>query len=377
VKSLKGSYRTRPRSNPVNVLAAMLFGPLLAHGAARAAEAALSDTWSKQKIEAAFHDVLAHGDLSDIGFLASTLGLNLEVDQWERASSMQKESIETRAMAKEVPSYLRAYGTSYVLTTNNKDGTTQIYFGLAIKSCPDLSSWGNEWNQQVQTSHGISTDDGPAYSTESIRWQEDAEGILLESTEDSNGSCLFTLQQNKHAALSVPEPPATTPGPGTELLEQMIDLVAAADLRDYLTTARILHVEMSTYGKLRGNRLYDGGATPEQVIPGTNTRFFMYFANDTGWIDAGAPIFMHRRGPRSATLWISVDRVANCISPESLETRMRQKHIHFQKKADPTFGPYLQTFQRGNAFSIGYYLEGSCIEELKLEQKTDFLHGLP
>ena len=130
-------------------------------------------------------------------------------------------------------------------------------------------------------------------------------------------------------------------------------------------------------GKLHGNRLYDGGAIPERVIPGTNTRFFMYFANDTGWIDAGAPIFMHRRAPRSATLWISVDMVANCISPESLEARMLQKHIHFRKKADPNFGPYLETFQRGNTFSIGYYLEGSCIEELRLEQKTDFLHGLP
>jgi hypothetical protein len=41
----------------------------------------------------------------------------------------------------------------------------------------------------------------------------------------------------------------------------MIDLVVARDLRDYLTTARILHTEMATDGKLRGHRLYDASAT--------------------------------------------------------------------------------------------------------------------
>jgi hypothetical protein len=375
--SLKGFSHITPPSKSLNILAALLLAPMLAHGIARAADAATPDTWSAQKIEAAFHDVLAHGELSDIGYVARTLELDLEVVQWEKPSSFQKAAIETHAMATRVSSYLVPYGTSYSLTRNTKDGTTQISVRLRIKSCPDLTTWGTDWNQQVQSSQGISTDAGPMYWEQSIRWQQDAEGIVLERSIDSNGSCQFTLTQKKHTALSVPEPPAITPGPGTELLEQMIDLVVAGDLRDYLTTARILHTEMSTYGKLRGHRLYDGGAMPERVITGTDTRFFIYYVNDTGWINTSPFVFSRRRGPRSARLWISVDTIANCISPESLVMRMHQKHIRFQKQSDPQIGPYLRTFQQGNALSIGYYVQGSCIQEFNLEQETDFVHSLP
>jgi hypothetical protein len=378
VTSLKRSHRIASRSNLV-ILAALLLGPMLAHGVARAAEASTSNTWTDRKIEAAFHDVLAHGDLSDFGFLARTLGLDLEVVQWEKASSRQKESIETHAMAKGVPSYLIPYGTSYRLIRNNKDGTTRINFSFAVKSCPDLSRWGMDWNQQVYTSEGMATDGGPASRSESIRWQHDVEGIVLKRVADSNGSCSFALEQDRHAALSVPEPPTTTPGSGTELLEQVIDLVVAGDLRDYLATARILHTEMSTHGRLNGHRLYDGSATPEQVIPGTDTRSFWYYVNDTGWTETGGVVGVYtlQPSPRRATLRISVDTVANCISPESLEARMRQRHIRFRKKSDHYLHPYLRTFRLTNALSIHYSLQGSCIEEFDLDQETEFAHGTP
>jgi hypothetical protein len=351
-------------------LVLVLVGTTLAHGVARAAEAAAPHTWTDKEIEEAFHDVLAHGDLSDIGFLARTLGLDLEVVQWEKASAVQKGFTETAAIVKKVPSYLPAYGTFYNLKTNLKEGTTRIDFRFEIKSCPSPSPWGMDWNQQVQTAHGLSSDDGPAYGVETIRWREDVEGVVLERTTDSNGGCSFTLAQNKHATFSVPKPPMTVPGPGTELLEQVIDLVVAGDLRDYLATAHILHTELSTYGKLRGRLLYEGGAEPEQIIPGTDTRFFMYFVNDTGVIDVGAPVFIHRRGPRSARLSLSVDVVENCISADSLEAGMRQRHIRFQKKTGAS-GPYLRVVQRGNVFSLGYYPQGSCIEEFDLEQETE------
>ena len=376
VKSVTGSYDNTLPFNLANMLAALLLGSMLAQSVARAAEVEIN-TWTDQKIEAAFHDVLAHGELSDIGFLARSLGLDLEVVQWEKPSSMQKQSIETEAMATGVPSYLAPYRMSYSLSRNTKDGTTGIWLSFAIKSCPDLSPWGIDWKQQVKTSESVSTDAGPIFSRQSIRWHQDAEGIVLERTTDSNGSCGFTLTQNKHAALSVPEPPATTPGPGTVLLKQMIDLIVAGDLRDYLTTARILHTEMSTYGKLRGHRLYDGGATPDRIIPGTDTRLFMYFVNDTGWINTNPFVFSRRRGPRSASLWIAVDTVTNCISSESLEALMHQRHIRFRKKSDRNSGPFLRTFQHGNMLSLSYYPQDSCIQEFNLEQETDFVHSSP
>jgi hypothetical protein len=110
----------------------------------------------------------------------------------------------------------------------------------------------------------------------------------------------------------------------------------------------------------------------ERVIPGTATGFFMYYVNDTGWINMGAPVFIHRRGPKSVRLWIPVDTVANCISPGSLEARMRKRHIAFRKESTKDFGPYLRSFQQDNAFSLGYDVQGSCIEMFKLEQETDF-----
>jgi hypothetical protein len=133
------------------------------------------------------------------------------VVQWEKPSSMQKGLIETHAIATRVPSYLPPYGTSYGLTRNTNEGTTRIDFRFRINSCPDLTLWGTHWSHEVQRSEVQSTDAGPTFLIESIRWQQDAEGIVLErSIADS---CDFTLTQDKHAALSVPEPSARSPVP--------------------------------------------------------------------------------------------------------------------------------------------------------------------
>ncbi len=97
------------------------------------------------------------------------------------------------------------------------------------------------------------------------------------------------------ALFLIPEPPVEPPaGPGTELLEQVIDLVAAGDLRDYMTTARILHTDMSTYGSRRGRHIYDGGAVPERLVPGTNSSMFGYSANDTRWVNMSTFVYVQQ-----------------------------------------------------------------------------------
>lgn len=327
------------------------------------------ETWSDQKIQAAFHDVLTHGDLSDIDFMAKALGLELEIVDWEKPSA-QTESIDTHVVATRAPSYIYPYGIFYDLTTNTKDGTTRINLSFEMISCPDLVPWGKEWREEVQSSQGISSDDGPTNWNESIGWQQEPKGIVL-TRSVSESSCGFQLTQNRHVAISASQPTARTAGPGTALLDQVIDVLVAGDLRDYLTTARIFHTGMSINGKLRGHRLYSGSATPERIIPGTDSRWFMYYVNDTGWIDIGAPVFIHRRGPRFARFWIYVDTAANCISPDALEARMRQRHIRFQKKAPSDSAAYLQIYQGGNDFSMSYFLQESCIEAFMLEQVTN------
>jgi hypothetical protein len=304
------------------VLAPLLLATLLATNVGRAQQPAAPEAWSAEGIEAAFHDVLAHGDLSDIGFLARTLGLDLKVVQWDSRAGARGELVNSQAIPTRVPSYLHAYHMSYQLTRNTQDGTTRIEFNFGMNSCPDLAPWGKDWSQTVDASVSVPSDDGPIVYSEAIDWQQDPDGVRLERR--AADLCEFSLWQSRHAALSVPQPSVTTPGPGTELLDRFIDLVVAGDLRDYLRSARILGTEFSVDGKLRERRL-----------------------------------------------WLFVDISADCIAPGSLEARMLQRHIRFRKKSDGDSGASLQTLQRGNAFSVGYLLQDSCVEMFGIDQVTN------
>jgi hypothetical protein len=64
VKSLEGSRRIGLRHNVVDIFAALLLGPMLVTGVGWAYEAVAPDTWAEQRVETAFHDILAHGELS-------------------------------------------------------------------------------------------------------------------------------------------------------------------------------------------------------------------------------------------------------------------------------------------------------------------------
>jgi hypothetical protein len=350
----------------MDIRSSLMLWLMLATGVAAANEASSLDTWTDQRIEAAFHDVLAHGDLSDIGFLEKKLGLTLEVTDWEIPSFAN--SVESTAIATVVPPYFHAYGTSYQLRKNTEERTTLINVNLGIRSCPSIGPWGIAWNQHVEESSGMADDMETLGSTETIRWQQDPEGVVLRH-DVIGGGCIFMLQQKKHAALSLPKPPAPTPGPGTQLLEQVIDLVAASDLRDYDRTGRIFHVKMSTYGELRGHRLYNGGAVPEQIIPDTVSSFFAYDVNDTGWLSAGHPINQRRRIAKTASIWMYVDTTTACISPDTLQARMRQRHLRFRKVWDEEAKEtVLRVLKWGDVFTVRYDVAGTCVSELKLQQ---------
>ena len=90
MKSLKGLNRITPQYNMVSILAALLFGLILTTSVSSADEAVAPDIWTDQRVETAFHDILAHEDLSDIGFLMKTLGLTLEVLKWEQPPGGRK-----------------------------------------------------------------------------------------------------------------------------------------------------------------------------------------------------------------------------------------------------------------------------------------------
>jgi hypothetical protein len=346
----------------MDILPSLVLGSMLATGVAAAQEAPAPYIWTDDRIQAAFREVLAHGDLSDIGFLQKTLGLELKIIEWELPYG--SDTVETRAEATTNPSYLIPYGTSYQLEKNTREGTTQILAHFNIRSCPSITAWGSSWNLQVQDSSGMADDMETNVSNQTLKWQPDPEAIVLERTAIGDG-CFLELKQHEHGALSLPKPPTPTPGPGTELLERVIDLVVAGDLRDYLRTGRILHVELSTSAELRGHRLYNGGAEAEQIIP--DTIGFSYYVNDTGWFAAGHPVFQRKRVPKRASLDIDVDTTTNCISPEHLAKRMWQRHLSFSKGKNNQ-GPTLQVSQRGEVFTVGYDVQAGCISELRLRQ---------
>jgi hypothetical protein len=346
----------------MNILPSLALGSMFATGVAAAQEAPAPYIWTDYRIQTAFHDVLAHGDLSDIGFLEKTLGLELKIIDWELP--YVNDTVETRALATTIPSYLIPYGTSYQLVKNTREGTTQILADFNIRPCPSITAWGSSWNLQVQDSSGVADDMETYVSNQTLKWQPDPQAIVLQRTAIGDG-CFIELKQHEHVALSLPKPPTPTPGPGTELLEQVIDLVVAGDLRDYLRTGRILHVEMSTSAELRGHRLYHGGAGAEQIIP--DTIGFHYYVNDTGWFVAGHPIFQRKRVPKWASLDMDVDTTTTCIPPEHLAKRMWQRHLSFRKGKDNQ-GPTLQVSQRGEVFTVGYDAQAGCISELRLRQ---------
>jgi hypothetical protein len=115
---------------------------LLAATVTGAVQPAITEGWSDHKLQAAFHDVLLHGDLSDIEFTARALGMSLEIADPGKPTISTGESAEMQVIATRVPPYMRSYGLFYVLKKDNKTDTTRIDFSFQMNSCPDLVPWG-------------------------------------------------------------------------------------------------------------------------------------------------------------------------------------------------------------------------------------------
>jgi hypothetical protein len=94
---------------------------------------------AESSLETAFHDVLAHGDRSDLDFLSKSLGLTFELTQPESIEPGGPR--ETRVRVIGVPPYLVAGGLSYDLGSRAADGTTSIYLRFQPRQCLPLSKW--------------------------------------------------------------------------------------------------------------------------------------------------------------------------------------------------------------------------------------------
>ncbi|HEY4215127.1 MAG TPA: hypothetical protein VGM84_26875 [Steroidobacteraceae bacterium] len=372
---MPGRYAVACRASVLKTSAIALLGSLATSCAVpRTQPDASLNTQNDPTMEAAFHDVLAHADLSDVGFVAKTLGFEFKVVRSQAPVALPGEHPHRDVIATHAPSYAHPYGMFYDLTRNAARATTEIRFTLWMNSCPDLQPWAKDWNQEMRSETSVATDAGGTYYFEVVKWQNDPEGISVERMVGDDDSCRFALQQNTHAALAFPESPTATPGPGSQLLDEIVDLIVAGDLRDYRTTERLLHTAMSTSGTLRQHRLYKANVTPAQVIAGTDTRWFDYYANDTGWIETSPPLgYQRRRGSRSVKLSIYIDTDANCIASESVGARLRERHVRFRTEAPPQIpgvGPILRTSQHGNEMWLTYSVEGSCVKSFGLDQVT-------
>jgi hypothetical protein len=323
-------------------------------------------------MEDALHEVLVHGDLSDIDFLSKTLGLNLKLVSAEAKTRSSEDPQQIRAIPTTIPPYLFASHLYYDAQVDSKKDTTWVSLIFTSRSCPDIYRWAADWKQKV--TEGLVMDaDG---STAQIHWQG-REGITLDFTYMGDlRFCDGRLGQQKRTVVSFPTPAKRARSRGRVIVEQVIDLVSAGDLRDYRRAAHILHTNLVPVGSVRRGLLYNGGALLGRVIPGSNPGPFIYDVNDTGWVSPPSLISQPRHlAGRFVSLWLPLDTDTVCIPERDIEVELRRRSIDYRLEASQ-YNTFLRTMQRGNMISIGYSLSGPCIERFVLNQTTDIFHKL-
>jgi hypothetical protein len=323
-------------------------------------------------MEDALHEVLVHGDLSDIDFLSKTLGLNLKLVSAEVKPLSSDDPQTIRAIPTAIPPYLFASYLYYDATVNAKKGTTWVSLMFMSRPCPDIDRWAADWKQKV--TEGVVMD-APGFTAQ-IRWQG-REGITLDFTYMGDRSyCQGRLSQQKLTAVSFPKLHKRARIPGRVFVERVIDIVSAGDLRDYRRTARILHTDLIPVGTVRRGLLYQGGALLGRVIPGSNPGPFMYDVDDTGWVSPPSFVQQPRHlAARIVSLWLPLDTDTLCIPERDIEAELRRRSIDYRLEVSQDIA-FLRTIQGGNMISIGYSLSGPCIEMFILNQTTDVFHKL-
>jgi hypothetical protein len=339
-------------------------------------------------LKVALHDVMAHGDLSDLPFISKTLGIGLRLTRPESRRTPYARPC-CNAIATANPAALYATGLSWEASYRETSAVRYSRIDLTFlpRTCPPLGAWAHEWKLPLQRD----TDPHGAASFEEVRWPvpgaraaHDAlpeaagasEGIQLQITRPAKGGCSGQLTQIKSREVVLKPPQSVSQVSGGLSASQIVNVAEIGDLRDYLHVASVLGADLiAEPAAARDGYLYDGHVLLGRVMPGTDPGSFQYYAFDTGW--KSPPAFFYtppHLAERTVTLRLELDTEALCISPTELRAELQRRAPSYALRNDGD-APIFE-WRASNLISFGFHVLNGCVAGVGFGQITDIARNV-
>jgi hypothetical protein len=324
------------------------------------------------ELKTALRRVLAHGDLSDLPFLSSTLGLGLRVARPDLQNQYLDPATYFRAIATRNPSSLLGSSLSYEAEYNERRQSSRMQLEFSPRSCMPLRDWGKEWNIPVDREF----DPHGAGDWQELKWPG-PEGVSLSLFHNSRGGCDASLVQITSRRVRFSPPKSVRRAAGAFSIDQAVDLLALRDLRDFAQVARILRTELIPLpGADKAGLLYKGSLVMARVIPGVDPRMSVYYGDDTGWV--APPSFTRMPfalAERVANLELMMDFESNCLSLADLESAVAARAINVSTRRPDGRQP-IYSVSGEHRIELGVAMKGECVGQLRYRQVTDIAHSV-
>ncbi len=324
------------------------------------------------ELKAALRRVLAHGDLSDLPHLSRTLGIGLRLAAPDLRYPHIDPATNFRAIATTNPPSLLASSLNYYAQYNESRQSSRLQLDFSPRSCLPLREWAKEWNIRVDRSF----DPHGAGESQELKWPG-PEGIRLSNFYNSLGGCSAGLEQVVPRRVQFRPPKSVKAAAGRLSIDQVVDLLAAGDLRNFLQVARILRTELIPLpGVAKGGLLYHGSIEMARVMPGVDPWMTAYYGDDTGWV--APPSFTaapRALAEREVTLQLMVDFESNCIPLATLDSAVQARAIDASTRRPDGRQP-VYTVSGEHRIELGVAAKGDCVEQLRYRQVTDAAHSV-
>jgi hypothetical protein len=346
----------------------LLFLALLVPFTACASEKPANDA----ELKTALHRVLTHGDLADLPHLSRTLGIGLRVAAPDLRYPHIDPATNFRAIATTNPPSLLASSLRYEAQYSESRRSSRLQLDFSPRSCLPLREWAKEWSIRVDRSF----DPHGAGEWQELKWPG-PEGIRLNNFYSSRGGCSASLMQLVSRWVRFSPPKSIKAAAGRLSIDQVVDLLAAGDLRNVQQVARILRTELIPLpGVVKAGLLYRGSVEMAQVVPGVDPWQTAYYGDDTGWV--APPSFTaapRALAEREVNLQLMVDFESNCIPLAALDSAVQSRSIGASTRRPDGRQP-VYTVPGEHRIELGVAATRECVEQLRYRQVTDAEHSV-
>jgi hypothetical protein len=346
----------------------LLFLALLVPLTACVSEKPASDV----ELKAALRRVLAHGDLSDLPYLSKTLGIGLRVAAPDLRYPHIDPATNFRALATTNPPSLLASSLNYSAQYVESRQSSRLELDFSPRSCLPLREWAKEWNIRTDRSF----DPHGAGESQELKWPGQ-EGIRLSTFYNARGGCSAGLDQVVSRRVEFRPPKSVKAAARRLSIDQVVDLLAAGDLRNFSEVARILRTELiPERGVAKDGLLYRGSIDMARVMPGVDPWRTVFYGDDTGWVAPPSFTAAQRAlAEREVNLQLMVDFESNCIPLASLDSAVQSRAIGASTRRPDGRQP-IYTVSGENRIELGVAAKGECVEQLWYRQVTDAAHSV-